>query len=63
MEIPKGLSEDAAVGTVLQVEADIKVNTEERNEHLLTTLGLEQGDLTKQQFHDLNLCKMPMYLL
>ena len=36
--------------TVLQAEGDTQVDTEEHNEWLLITSGLEQGDLTKQQF-------------
>ena len=31
----------------------MEVSPDERGEHLLTTLGLEQGDLTPQQFQEL----------
>ena len=45
-------TEEVAMGTVLHVEADT-AHRDERGERLLTALGLEQGDLTEQQFHEL----------
>ena len=46
------LCEEVTMGNVLHVGADT-THTEERGEYLLTVLGLEQGDFTKQQFHQL----------
>ena len=50
-----GSSEEVTRGTVLQVQTDAEVGTDERSEGLLTALGLEQGDLPEQQFQELKI--------